>query len=188
MRRGRFILTTISTLIFPFLSESFGSEIQNIQKGFRIKSGESRTGKHLKMKGVTLNVLDLKVSSKDTNGNLSVFEQIGFTPKGGPPLHIHPYQDEYFYVLEGEYQFQVDQEIFQLSPGDTIFLPRNIQHAFIQLSEKARVLVSYTPAGKMEGFFETTDLWTTPPGEDLIIKTFSDHDMVVVGPTLKSSV
>ena len=185
MRRGRFILTAISTLIFPFLSKTFGSNIQNIHKGFRIKSGESRTGKHLKMKGVTLNVLDLKVSSKDTNGNLSVFEQIGFTPKGGPPLHIHPYQDEYFYVLEGEYQFQVDQEIYHLSPGDTIFLPRNIQHAFIQLSEKARVLVSYTPAGKMESFFETTDSWTTPPSEDLIKKTFTDHDMNVVGPTLK---
>ena len=185
MRRGRFILTAISTLIFPFLSKTFGSNIQNIHNGFRIKSGESRTGKHLKMKGVTLNVLDLKVSSKDTNGNLSVFEQIGFTPKGGPPLHIHPYQDEYFYVLEGEYQFQVDQEIYHLSPGDTIFLPRNIQHAFIQLSEKARVLVSYTPAGKMESFFETTDSWTTPPSEDLIKKTFTDHDMNVVGPTLK---
>ena len=185
MRRGRFILTAISTLIFPFLSKTSGSNIQNIHKGFRIKSGESRTGKHLKMKGVTLNVLDLKVSSKDTNGNLSVFEQIGFTPKGGPPLHIHPYQDEYFYVLEGEYQFQVDQEIYHLSPGDTIFLPRNIQHAFIQLSEKARVLVSYTPAGKMESFFETTDSWTTPPSEDLIKKTFTDHDMNVVGPTLK---
>ena len=185
MRRGRFILTTISTLMLPFLSKTFGSDFQSNQKGFRIRSGESRTGKHLKMKGVTLNVLDLKVSSKDTNGNLSVFEQIGFTPEGGPPLHIHPYQDEYFYVLEGEYQFQVDQDRYHLSPGDTIFLPRNIQHAFIQLSEKARVLVSYTPAGKMESFFETTDSWTTPPGEDLIKKTFADHDMNVVGPTLK---
>jgi len=37
----------------------------------------------------------------------------------------------------------------------------------------------------MEGFFETTDSWTTPPGEDLINKTFSDHDMNIVGPTLK---
>lgn len=185
MKRGRFILIAISTLLIPFLSKTFGSTIKNIQNGFRIKAGESRTGKHLKMKGVTLNVLDLKVSSKDTNGNLSFFEQTGFTPKGGPPLHIHPYQDEYFYVLEGEYQFQVDQDKYHLGPGDTIFLPRNIQHAFIQLTEKARVLVSYTPAGKMESFFETTDSWTTPPSEELIKKTFADHDMIVVGPPLK---
>jgi hypothetical protein len=51
MRRGRFILTAISTLIFSTFPKTFCSTIQNIQKGFRIKSGESRVGKHLKMKG-----------------------------------------------------------------------------------------------------------------------------------------
>lgn len=33
---------------------------QDKQKGFRIKSGESGTGRYLQMKGVTLNVLDIK--------------------------------------------------------------------------------------------------------------------------------
>jgi len=64
MKRRRFILTTIATLLLPLIPKSFGSAIQGVQKGFKIKTGESRTGKHLKMKGVTLNVLDLKVSSK----------------------------------------------------------------------------------------------------------------------------
>jgi quercetin dioxygenase-like cupin family protein len=185
MKRGKFISVAMLTLLNPFVPRLIGASIQKIIKGFRIKAGESRNGKHLKMKGVTLNVLDLKISSKDTNGNLLVFEQIGFTPQGGPPLHIHPNQDEYFYVLEGEYQFQVDQEKYRLSPGDTIFLPRNIQHAFIQLTEKAKVLVSYSPAGKMESFFETTDSWTIPPNDEMIKKTFADHDMIVVGPPLK---
>ena len=185
MQRKRFILTAGSTFLLSLLPKSFGSAINNIQKGFKIKAGESRSGKHLKMKGVTLHVLDLKISSKDTNGGLSVFEQIGYTPKGGPPLHIHPNQDEYFYVLEGEYQFQLDQDKYHLSAGDTIFLPRNIQHAFIQLTEKARVLVSYLPSGKMESFFETTDSWTAPPSDELVKKTFADHDMIVVGPPLK---
>lgn len=184
MKRGRFILTTISTFFYPFVARSI--DLGNyIQKGIMIKSGESVTGKHLKMKGVTLNVLDLKITSKDTNGNISVFEQTGFTPMGGPPLHIHPYQDEFFYVLEGEYQFQVEQTRYHLSSGDTIFLPRNIPHSFIQLTEKARVLVSYSPAGKMESFFRATDSWTTPPDDDLIKKTFEVHDMIVVGPPLK---
>lgn len=185
MRRGKFISAAGSTFLVSLFSKSFGTFTNRFQKGIKIKAGESRTGKHLKMKGVTLNVLDLKISSADTNGNLSVFEQIGFTPNGGPPLHIHPNQDEYFYILEGEYQFQVDQTKYHLKPGDTIFLPRNIQHAFIQLTEKARVLVSYSPAGKMESFFETTDSWTTPPSDNLIKKTFADHDMIVVGPPLE---
>ncbi|HCY81657.1 MAG TPA: cupin, partial [Xanthomarina gelatinilytica] len=72
-------------------------------KGFKVNSGEARSGKHYKMKGVTLNILDIKISGSDTDNDLAVFEQTGLTPKGGPPLHIHPFQDEWFYVVEGEY-------------------------------------------------------------------------------------
>ena len=154
-------------------------------KGFKVVAGETRFGKHLKMKGVTLNVLDLKVSSKDTDGALAVFEQNGFTPKGGPPLHIHYNQDEMFYILEGEYKFQVGDDKHSMKPGDTIFLPRNVPHAFVQLTEKGKVLVTYQPAGKMEDFFKVTDAWTSPPTKEEIEKVFEEHEMKVVGPPLK---
>lgn len=154
-------------------------------KGFKVNSGEARFGIHYKMKGVTLNVLDIKISSKDTDGEIAVFEQNGFTPKGGPPLHVHPYQDEFFYIVEGEYLFQIADEKFKMKKGDTIFLPRNIQHTFVQLTDKGKVIVSYIPAGKMEDFFKITDSWTSPPTLKEIEKTFEDHDMKVVGASLK---
>lgn len=154
-------------------------------KGFKVGAGEARFGKHLKMKGVTLNVLDLKVSSKDTDGALAVFEQNGFTPKGGPPLHIHYNQDEMFYILEGEYKFQVGDDKHSMKPGDTIFLPRNVPHAFVQLTENGKVLVTYQPAGKMEDFFKVTDAWILPPTKEEIENVFEDHEMKVVGPPLK---
>ena len=138
------------------------------------------------MKGVTLNVLDIKISGKDTENELAVFEQTGLTPNGGPPLHIHPYQDEWFYVVEGEYLFQVDEIKYTMKAGDTIFLPRKVKHAFIQLSEKGKMIVSYLPAGKMEDFFAVTDQWTSPPSKEEIVKVFADHDMQVVGPPLKA--
>jgi quercetin dioxygenase-like cupin family protein len=155
-------------------------------KGFKVNSGEARNGVHYKMKGVTLNVLTIKISSKDTDGEQAVFEQQGFTPGGGPPLHLHPYQDEFFYIIEGEYLFQVGDDKYRMMPGDTIFLPRNVQHAFVQLKEKGKVIVSYLPAGKMEDFFKTTDSWTLPPTMDEITKAFEDHDMIIVRPPLKA--
>lgn len=154
-------------------------------KGFKVSRGEARFGVHYKMKGVTLNTLDIKISGKDTENDLAVFEQTGMTPKGGPPLHIHPHQDEWFYVLEGEYLFQVGEERYSMAAGDTIFLPRGVQHAFVQLSENGRMIVSYLPAGKMEAFFAVTDQWSSPPGKEEIARVFSDHDMKVVGPPLK---
>lgn len=155
-------------------------------KSYVAKAGEARFDKSYKMKGVTLNLLDLKISSKDTNGALTVFEQNGFTPNGGPPLHIHPYQDEFFYVVEGDYLFQVGEDKPRLKSGDTIFLPREIPHAFVQLSEKGKLIVAYQPAGKMEDFFKATEAFTSPPAQEEIIKVFEDHDMKVVGPPLKA--
>jgi quercetin dioxygenase-like cupin family protein len=152
--------------------------------GFKVNAGEARFGIHYKMKGITLNTLDIKISGSDTENELAVFEQTGLTPKGGPPLHIHPKQDEWFYVIDGEYLFQVGDKKYQMKTGDTIFLPRNIPHAFVQLTERGKVLVSYLPAGKMEEFFAVTDKWTSPPTADEIIKVFADHDMQVVGPPI----
>jgi quercetin dioxygenase-like cupin family protein len=137
------------------------------------------------MKGVPLNTLDIKISGRDTENDLTVFEQTGLTPKGGPPLHIHGNQDECFYVIEGEYLFQVGEERYQMKAGDTIFLLRKVQHAFVQLSEKGKMIVSYLPAGKMEAFFAVTDKWIVSPTKEEIIKVFADHDMQVVGAPLK---
>jgi quercetin dioxygenase-like cupin family protein len=159
-------------------------EMTSLEKGFKVTNGEARSGEHYKMKGVTLNTLDIKISGKDTNNKIAVFEQIGLTPNGGPPLHIHPYQDEWFYVIEGEYLFQVGIDKYLMKAGDTIFLPKKIQHAFIQLSEKGKMIVSYLPAGKMEAFFKVTNEWKTPPLQEEINKTFEDHDMKIVGKPL----
>ncbi|MBN2347728.1 MAG: cupin domain-containing protein [Bacteroidales bacterium] len=184
MQRGKFILSAF--LFFPFTSMvKLAAQIKTrTNNGFKVSAGEARFGRHFKMKGVTLNVLDIKISSKDTDGAIAVFEQNGFTPNGGPPLHIHLYQDEFFYIVEGEYLFQVGEEKFQMKPGDTIFLPRNIQHAFAQLSEKGKVIVSYMPAGKMEDFFRITDSWTIPPSKEEIIRVFKECDMDITGPPL----
>lgn len=156
------------------------------EKGFKVKAGDARFGKHFKMNGVTLNILDIKISSTDTGADFAVFEQTGLTPNGGPPMHIHPFQDEWFYVIEGEYLFQVGDDKYQMRSGDTIFLPRNVQHAFLQLSEKGKTIVSYFPAGKMESFFKTTSDWTAPPTKEEIAKVFADHEMIVVGEPLQA--
>lgn len=153
--------------------------------GFKVTSGEARFGIHYKMKGVTFNTLDIKISGKDTDNEVAVFEQTGLTPNGGPPLHIHPEQDEWFYVIEGDYLFVVGKDKYQIKAGDTIFLPRKVPHAFVQLSEKGKMIVSYVPAGKMEAFFAVTDKWTSPPSKEEIVQVFAEHGMQVVGPALK---
>lgn len=186
MERKKFIfgIVALSPLIlFAKLKSLFNMRTGN---PFKVSSGEARFGRRYKMKGVTVNTLDIKISGKDTNNELAVFEQIGQTPNGGPPLHVHHNQDEWFFVIEGEYLFQCGSERYNLKKGDTIFLPRNVPHAFIQLTENAKTIVSYIPAGKMEEFFAVTDKWASPPSKQEIAKIFTDHGMQVVGDPLKA--
>jgi quercetin dioxygenase-like cupin family protein len=186
LKRRNFLFGLLASLPLIFIGKTIkGQNNMRTSKGFKVNAGDARFGTHYKMKGVTLNTLDIKISGKDTDNDVAVFEQTGLTPNGGPPLHIHLYQDEWFYVIDGDYLFQVGEDKYKLKAGDTIFLPRNVQHAFVQLAEKGKMIVSYLPAGKMEAFFKVTDQWTIPPSKAEIDKVFEDHDMKVVGPPLK---
>ena len=66
--------------------------------------------------------IDRKVSGKDTAGSWSMFEA-HWSLKGGPPLHVHQVEDEWFYVIEGEYLVQVGDERFRLTPGIRFLRP-----------------------------------------------------------------
>ena len=150
-------------------------------KPFVVKNGKSRFGENTKLGGISPN--DIKISSKDTDGQLTVFEHIG-REKGGPPLHIHLFQDEVFFIQEGKYKFQVGDETHYLAVGDMIFLPRNIPHAFAQLSDFGKMLFFFQPSGKMEDFFRVLGSLTEQPSPQEGAKIFAAHDMKVVGVPL----
>jgi quercetin dioxygenase-like cupin family protein len=153
-------------------------------KGRKVPAGATRAEVHFEMKGVTANTLDVKVSGADTDGRCAVLEQTGRSPNGGPPMHTHPEQDEVFFGVEGRYRFEVGGEHLELGPGDTIFAPRGVPHAFMQLTESARMLLVYQPAGRIEAFFRATASWSSPPSAEEIARVFAAHGMRVVGPPL----
>jgi mannose-6-phosphate isomerase-like protein (cupin superfamily) len=79
-------------------------------------------------------VIDLKVSAQDTNGGLSVTEIID-VEKGGPARHLHHEQEEWFYVLQGEYVIEVGEERYELGPGDCALAPRKVAHTWAYVGE-----------------------------------------------------
>jgi uncharacterized cupin superfamily protein len=86
-------------------------------------------------------------------------------------MHIQTDEDEAFYVLDGEVEFEVDGQIVVATPGAFAFVARGAAHCFRVLTETARVLVicSGKPAANLEDFFHTmgqpaTDRVLPPPG------------------------
>ena len=133
---------------------------------------------------LTRTLIDVKVSTLDTGGGLSVAE-ITSLHEGGPARHVHREQDEWFYVLEGEYVIEVGEEHYELGPGDSVFAPRKAVHVWAQVGEeKGRLIVALQPAGEIEEFFEDlAKLGSTPEREDLS-GAFSSHGLELVGPPL----
>jgi len=64
-------------------------------------------------------------------------------------------------------------------------LPRKVAHAWTQVSEKGKMLVTMQPAGKLENFFVAMAALDHQPSQEEITKIFSDNKMQVVGPPLK---
>lgn len=160
----------------------FSASGKNNDKPFVVRAGGSRVGKQMKYKGVHPN--DIIISRKDTDNALSVFLYTGLD-KIGPSLHKHLHQDEIFYVTEGKYRFVVGSEIMELNVGDTIFLPRNVPHTWIQLTDKGSLLYAVQPAGTLEDFFiELNDL-KKPLTEEEAKQNHAKHGMELLGAGLK---
>src|SRR5262245_52171294 len=73
--------------------------------------------------------IDVKVSTDETTGNFAV-GYLTAAPMSGPPLHMHTREDEWFYILKGEFTFQVGEKRITAGPGTSVFAPRNIPHTF----------------------------------------------------------
>ena len=185
MKRNKFIAASFFMALLPF--NAFTKSVKKllrVDKGFKIKAGEGRLHGHIKLQGVNANVLDVKISGTDTDGDLALFEQTGLTQGRGVPLHVHPFQDEIFFVLEGEYFFQVGEDKHFISAGESIFLPRKVPHAWTQVSAKSKTLVLLQPAGKLENFFVTVAALDHEPTPKEMATIFADNGMQVVGPPL----
>ena len=75
------------------------------------------------------------LESKDSNGQLAVFE---FTVPAGakvPLPHSHARYDETIYGLEGVLTFTVHGKPTDIAAGESCFIPRGAVHGFNNLKE-----------------------------------------------------
>lgn len=144
-----------------------------------VLAGEDRQGVRRSM-GITS--LAFKVTTDESCGDFFVVEQTAHA-KGGPPRHVHPDQDEWFYVIDGTFVVEIDDRTHHLSPGDSLLAPRGIPHVWAFVGEATgRLLVAFTPAGKMEAFFLGVTKTSAMPSQDPAV--WLAHGMQVTGPPL----
>lgn len=142
------------------------------QEGLRLQSGPGRD-------------LIFKVTGEDTNGAFDYFI-VEVAPYGGPPLHIHHKQEETIHVLKGQFKVRIGDKIFYCNEGDFAYLPSNLPHAFLNLTdEPGEIIVVYTPGGGHKFYEELGPLTRNgTPDKKVVAQLFEKYEMTLLGPPL----
>ncbi len=86
------------------------------------------------------------VDGEQTDGRYSLMEQL-MPQDSGPAPHVHPFNDEGFYVINGSMDMRVGEQTLSATQGNSVWIPRRTVHAFKVTSPTCRVLNSFAPAG-----------------------------------------
>lgn len=182
--RTRTLIATIDKTL-NHLKGNQNMSSEEMFAGFVVPAGRARFDEQIQLGGEPN---DCKVSSKDTQGAMAVFE---FTGSGGGPRHLHHEQDEWIYVIGGEIDLELAKERRRLSAGESVFLPRKISHAWASADGKpVRIIDVYQPAGRIEDFFRQLGAYNsgTLVHEAMLFDQFSrffqEHGMDLTGPPL----
>jgi DNA-binding transcriptional MerR regulator len=191
LARTRTLIETIDKTL-QHLKGTKKMKSEELFTGFSVAAGKDRFNDGFNRDGTTI---DCKVSGKDTAGAMCVLE----LNNTGWPRHINPDQDEWIYVVEGEVVLEIGKKRFHLGAGESMFIPRNVEHVLGGTPGGApvKIINTYQPAGKIEEFFQVLAKWKElPTREQAMNKTYTDeqkiglkqlfaaHGMILTGPPL----
>jgi quercetin dioxygenase-like cupin family protein len=109
------------------------------------------------------------LSGKDTGGAYCLLD-LRVAPGKGVPRHTHTREDEALFVISGELEATVGDEIFTLRAGETLIAPRNIPHQLRNSGSVANhYLIMFSPSG-FEEFLKATSV---PAPENAVAPTES---------------
>ncbi len=147
----KFFLAAGGILSTPFKIAARSNTKARVAKGIMVKNGSDRFSKPLSL--FDGDKFYCKVSGKDTDGDLYIFDSTRLK-EGGPPLHFHYEQDEWWYIISGEYIIKVGDETYHAKAGDCVFGPRGVPHTFAKVgTAESKLIMLFQPAGKMEEWF-----------------------------------
>jgi quercetin dioxygenase-like cupin family protein len=132
--------------------------------------------------GGEANTADMLATREQTGGSFGVWRYNSTIP-GGPPLHIHRAEDEFFYVLSGEFDFQLGDCVKRAPAGSFVFIPKDVVHTYRHVGPEPGVLLGTVHPGGFEGLFQGL-----PRADEATVRAlFKKHSMEVVGPPLEGT-
>lgn len=130
-------------------------------------------------KETTWNILGQTYYPKAVCESTFAFET-NSAPGDAVPVHIHPTQDEFILVQEGELDLKLDGKWTKAREGDLVRMPRGIPHGYFNKSDKpCRALFWVSPAGKLKELFDELHNMTDV---EAVVKVSAEHDVDFLPP------
>jgi len=124
--------------------------------------------------------IEVLVSSEMGHGLLTVIQQTCL-PMAGPPPHLHEREDEFFTVIEGEFEILEETTWHRVSPGESVYSPRGTVHSFRYIGEGlGKIVVAVSPAG-LDQYLEQLSPLALPQDEKAIV-ALSDRQGIKLAP------
>jgi mannose-6-phosphate isomerase-like protein (cupin superfamily) len=93
------------------------------------------------------------IESSDSDGRFALVEHRIPPRTLAAPVHTHEREDEYSYVLSGRMGAQIGDEVVDAGPGELVFKPRGIPHAFWNASDEETVVLELISPGEFANYF-----------------------------------
>jgi mannose-6-phosphate isomerase-like protein (cupin superfamily) len=127
------------------------------------------------------------VRASDSDGRLAtyVFPIGDHHPYSGAPLHVHHQQDEWLYILAGEFVAEVGGKRMRLKPGDSLLMPMKVPHRWtVAQSAHCGAIHLYSPAGLMEMEWAPLARDEDPKNVEARKAEFEKHGLTLLGTPL----
>ena len=128
------------------------------------------------IQGISWNILGQTYVPKNVTEH-SFSWHATFPPETFVPPHIHPDQDEYLYILEGQLDFFLDGADTQATPGDLVRLPMGKPHGIFNKSQQnAKTLFWVSPTRRLYELFWAIHNMREQKPDDVVKLAAAVHD------------
>jgi oxalate decarboxylase/phosphoglucose isomerase-like protein (cupin superfamily) len=137
-----------------------------------LEKGITRVGEGYR--GKSWNILGQRYFPKASCDTTFAFET-NSDPGQYVPVHVHPTQDEFILMLDGELDLKLDGTWTKAKAGDLVRMPRGIPHGYFNKSDApARALFWVSPARRLEALFDALHNLDDIPR---VLRLSADHEV-----------
>jgi uncharacterized cupin superfamily protein len=125
--------------------------------------------------------VEILVTTASTNGSFCMLVQTS-PPGGGPPPHLHQFEDEIFTVLEGEFELFDGERYTRLEPGVHAHTLRNQPHTFRNCGKVEGKMVCVAVGGRLDEYLESISPLEIPRDMERVLQISAEYGIHFLPP------